>query len=214
MRHRSASLLVLFCAIAVADEPGKLGGSLGVYLKHERALDAGVLQAIEREVEAAVALSGIEIAWQDGLRPEVFDRVAVIRLRGECRPDAPLPVAVRLSGADGEPLGQTQVVDRKILPMADVQCDAVRKLVDRDLQAAPAADRDELLGRALGRVTAHELYHILLHTRRHGREGFAKPAQTSAELLTPGGAFAGVDRHRLSESASGDVTDSADETGR
>jgi hypothetical protein len=214
MRHRSATLLVLFCAIAGADEPGKLGGSLGVYLNHDRALGSGILQAIQREVEAAMFPSGVEITWQDGLRPEVFDRVAVIHLRGDCRPDAPIPASIRLSRSDAEPLGQTQVVDGSILPIADVQCYAVRKFIDRDMQAAPAADRDELLGRALGRVTAHELYHILLRTRRHSREGLAKPAQTSAELLTPRSAFAGVDRHKLSESASSDVTDSVAETGR
>ena len=58
-----------------------------------------------------------------------------------------------------------------------------------------------MLGRALGRVTAHELRHILLRTRKHSREGFAKPAQTSAELLTP--------RDSIDESV-----DSAVETGR
>jgi hypothetical protein len=199
MRHRSATLLVLFCTIAAAKEPGKLGSSLGVYLKHDRALGAGVLQAIEREVEAAMFPSGIEITWQeDGLRPEVFDRVAVIHLRGDCRPDAPIPASVRLSRSDAEPLGQTQVVDGKILPIADVHCDAVRKLVDRDMRSAQAADRDELLGRALGRVTAHELYHILLRTRGHAREGLAKASQTSSELLMP----------------RGDVADSPIESGR
>lgn len=199
MRHRSASLLVLLCAIAAADEPNKLGGSLGVYLKQDRTLGAGVLQAIEREVEAAMLPSGVEITWQDdGLRPEVFDRVAVIHFRGDCRPDAPIPASLRLSRSDAEPLGQTQVVDGKIVPIADVRCDAVRKFIDRDLQAAPAANRDELLGRALGRVTAHEVYHILLRTRGHAREGLAKPSQTSSDLLTP----------------RGDVADSPIESGR
>jgi len=207
MRYRSAWWVVLFCAIGAADEPGKLSGSLVVSLTHERALPAGVLQSMEREVEGALAPSGVEIAWQDGLRPEVYERLAVIHLRGDCRADALIPGSIRLFRSGAEALGQTQVVDGKILPIADVQCDAVRKFIDRDLQAAPAASRDELLGRALGRVTAHELYHILLRARSHGRDGLARPAQTSAELLTP-------HQPKLPDYSGGYVADNTAETGR
>jgi hypothetical protein len=93
-------------------------------------------------------------------------------------------------------------VEGKVLPIADLRCDALRKLIDRDLQAAPAAGRDQLLGRALGRVLAHELYHVLLRTRAHAREGLARPAQSSADLLAPRNSFAEPDQ-RLLEAGDG-----------
>ena len=38
---------------------------------------------------------------------------------------------------------------------------------------------------ALGRVIAHELYHVLTQTRHHMTSGIAKAAYTEYELLCP-----------------------------
>jgi hypothetical protein len=48
-----------------------------------------------------------------------------------------------------------------------------------------ATDRqlgDAALGRVLGRVLAHELYHAVLGTQHHGASGLAKGFQTTLEL--------------------------------
>jgi hypothetical protein len=42
--------------------------------------------------------------------------------------------------------------------------------------------RDEAFGRALGRVVAHELYHVLARTLRHGVVGVAKACYSPVEL--------------------------------
>jgi hypothetical protein len=39
-----------------------------------------------------------------------------------------------------------------------------------------------LLGRAMGRVLAHELYHIVADTSDHGREGVTQASLTPREL--------------------------------
>jgi hypothetical protein len=36
----------------------------------------------------------------------------------------------------------------------------------------------------MGRVLAHELYHIFTHTRKHGRHGIAKGVYTARELVS------------------------------
>jgi hypothetical protein len=172
-----------------------------------------VRRALEREVEAAIAPSAVEIVWPKSLAHAVSVRLAVIRLRGACRADAPVLPSVRIP-LSSEALGSTEVVEGKVLPFADIHCDAVRKLIDSDLQAAPTAGRDEMLGRALGRVAAHELYHMLARTRRHGREGLARPAQTSAELLAPRETFTEADQRKLAASNDGYPPDSSIETGR
>jgi len=81
----------------------------------------------------------------------------------------------------------------------------VRRVIDRDLRAATSADREELLGRALGRVMAHELYHVLLRTRKHGHSGLARPVLTSADLLAVHDNFASSDERRLAESLGADA---------
>jgi hypothetical protein len=45
-------------------------------------------------------------------------------------------------------------------------------------------DRDRVLGRALGRVLAHELYHILSGTKRHSARGLAKASFAVDELIS------------------------------
>src|SRR5258708_37802966 len=124
--------------------------------------------------------------------------------KGRCSPDAPL-TTIATDRRDSEALGQTHVVDGKVLPFADVRCDSVRKVIDRGLRAASSTDREELLGRALGRVMAHELYHVLLRTRSHGRSGLARPVLSSSDLLALHDNFAPSDEHKLSWSLADDT---------
>jgi hypothetical protein len=46
----------------------------------------------------------------------------------------------------------------------------------------PPAERDEMLGRAMGRVFAHELYHVLGRTRHHGAGSVDRSNYTVREL--------------------------------
>jgi hypothetical protein len=46
------------------------------------------------------------------------------------------------------------------------------------------------MGRALGRVLAHELYHIFANTTRHAADGVGKPAYSVADLLSADFRFA------------------------
>jgi len=41
-----------------------------------------------------------------------------------------------------------------------------------------------MLGRAMGRVLAHELYHIVADTAGHGENGVAQPALSARELTS------------------------------
>jgi hypothetical protein len=80
-------------------------------------------------------------------------------------------------------LGWTHVSDGQILPFTDVSCDQVREFVQTGLLAFRAEDREEKYGRALGRVLAHELYHIFANTMRHGSTGVAKESYNVQDLL-------------------------------
>jgi len=79
--------------------------------------------------------------------------------------------------------------------------DAIHRTVD-DAQWAnrrvadwPPGVRDELLGRALGRVVAHEIGHYLLVWRAHTPDGLMRAAFPGGILIRPGrGSFALSDR--------------------
>ena len=47
----------------------------------------------------------------------------------------------------------------------------------------PDGRREFLYGRAMGRVVAHELYHILSNEPGHDEDGVAKPSFTTRDVL-------------------------------
>jgi len=49
----------------------------------------------------------------------------------------------------------------------------------------PRLMRERIMGRALGRVLAHEIGHILLDTRQHATVGLMRPAHGGADLIAP-----------------------------
>lgn len=165
---------------------------------------------MEREVESLAAPSGIRLNWVMSTEPPgVFEQLAVITLRGSCRPGTPVPSSVLPHRDEPDALGQTQVVDGQVLPFADVRCDAIRQLIARELNRQSPQDREDLLGRAMGRVTAHELYHIVLRTTSHGRNGLARDAQSSSDLTADRDDFAPADERKLSQASAGDEAESS-----
>jgi len=51
------------------------------------------------------------------------------------------------------------------------------------LERMPRAEKEELLGRAMGRALAHEIGHYLLASKAHGVSGLMKARHTAAELF-------------------------------
>ena len=218
MHCRSALLLASICSIAAAQPPAdeaKLNGPLTIVLRSDQAASPETLSALEREVESLVSPSGIHISWTSNPEPpQVYQQVAIVTLRGVCRADGPVRGSAQTAQPGVIPLGQTQVVDGKVLPFADVRCDPIRKLIARELYTKPSKERDELLGRALGRVMAHELYHIVLRSTSHGTNGLARASQNSADLTADRDPFAPSDERRLSQTSAFEVTDTFSASGR
>lgn len=174
MRYRSALLLawITGCAFAQAAE-------LAVYLNSDRPVAASVSDSMRQEAESIVATWGVHVIWTSKPDTNPYPQIAVVSLRGSCDLDGPLSMSHW-----SEPLGDTQIADGRVLPFADVACDVVHRVIERDLLAANPADRERLLGRALGRVMAHELHHVLSESTRHGHTGITRPALSRTDLLS------------------------------
>jgi hypothetical protein len=63
-----------------------------------------------------------------------------------------------------------------------VDCDRIRAFLRGLLYRTDPRDRDRVLGRAVGRVIAHELYHALGRTAHHGSGRVGHAAYTVREL--------------------------------
>jgi hypothetical protein len=140
-----------------------------------------VQEALQDELEQIMAPIGFRIEWRtlnDVSRREISVELAVVTFKGRCDATGLMPRSVN-SGA----LGWTHTSDGHILPFSEVDCDRIRNFVQGTLLTVPQEGRDEVFGRALGRVLAHELYHIFADTRTHGSDGVAKECFAVRELL-------------------------------
>ena len=66
----------------------------------------------------------------------------------------------------------------------------VRMLEGAQLWSVPAWQwprviREQAVGRAIGRVIAHEIGHVLLRSRRHAAHGLMRAVQRPDELIDP-----------------------------
>ncbi|MBL8213865.1 MAG: hypothetical protein JNK87_24315 [Bryobacterales bacterium] len=107
--------------------------------------------------------------------------VMLIRFKGACdiggveaQPDDMAPF-----GPSTLRLAATRTRGSAVLPFAEVECDAVRLIAN----SVPVRDRAQAMGQALGRVVAHELYHLLWQRQHHADEGLAKAVLSWKELL-------------------------------
>jgi hypothetical protein len=65
------------------------------------------------------------------------------------------------------------------------------------LRTVSPDDREEAFGRAVGRVVAHELYHIFANTQKHGSVGVAKESYTVQDLMSGDFLFDGQEYRAL-----------------
>jgi len=152
-----------------------------LYTQFRETPPEGVVRALEEEVEALMGPIGLRFQWRslsENSPREVSAELAVITFQGRC--DA---AGLSAGAKGGGALGWTHVSDGEILPFTDVSCDRVREFTQVGLLGVRAGDRASRYGRALGRVLAHELYHIFAKTAHHASAGVAKEAYSVQDLL-------------------------------
>lgn len=136
---------------------------------------------MERETEGILKASGLHLDWRmaaDAAR-ESFDDLVVVQFKGTCKVE-PVPYVYDELG----PLAFTYSADGTVQPFTQVSCDNVAASVRSAMWGDDFYKADLLFGRALGRVLAHELVHVLTASGRHGHEGVTRPALSGKDLIT------------------------------
>jgi hypothetical protein len=152
-----------------------------LYTTVQHDMPAAVRHALEDEVEDIMGPLGRHFIWRslEGVRGnEMSSELAVLTFKGHCDVEG-LVLKETHPGA----LGWTHVSDGAILPFSDIDCDRIRSFVQKELLYRKQTEREDVFGRAIARVVAHELYHIFAQTNHHGSDGVAKSAYTVTELL-------------------------------
>jgi len=159
-----------------------IGTNLTIILDFENSPSLAAMNTMRSEVSHLLRRTGVKLdfAVRKELSPyQDFEDLVLVRLRGTCRMAGLAPLM-----DERGPLGWSHTVEGSILPFGEVSCDQVRRVVEAAVygRGGPHA-RELLFGRALGRVLAHELYHIIGATHRHGRRGITQAALSAQELV-------------------------------
>jgi len=138
------------------------------------------ISEMQHELQSLMRSSGVELNWRrlDELSAsDSFPSVVVVTFHGSCEMK---PLAPSIAG---EPvvLAYSHISNGKIIPFAEVECDRIRSSLASG-HTALGTSGDLLLGRALGRVLAHELHHIIDQTRSHTRQGISRKALSARDL--------------------------------
>lgn len=70
-----------------------------------------------------------------------------------------------------------------MLSFSEVECDKVANSIRPEMSRSQWHNRDSIFGRALGRVLAHELFHMLAKSQYHAGDGVTKSALSPAQLV-------------------------------
>jgi hypothetical protein len=156
---------------------------VGVLLDFDVPPGSLALTAMKKEVDSIFKRSGVLVGWRmpgQGQAGESLAGLVVVRFKGRCRVEPWNPAAARSRGATA--LAHTAVVDGKVAPYSEVECDKVRGALPYAEPGAAEHERQGEFGRAMGRVLAHELYHALARTREHAARGLARATQSMLDL--------------------------------
>ncbi|HWF11916.1 MAG TPA: hypothetical protein VG297_25785 [Bryobacteraceae bacterium] len=141
------------------------------------------LTEMKRESGLILRSSGVELDWKMlGEDPfATYSDLVVMTFKGSCEFE-PAPPRYDELGPIG-PLAMTKTTNGEVQPFGEVDCTRVVNAARGAMSQEDFARGDLLIGRAMGRVVAHELVHMLTKSSQHGTEGVEKSALSGRQLI-------------------------------
>lgn len=172
--------LILTLALSARGATPVHAEKLTVVLDFTGPHSARSIQEMKNELRAILDGAGLELNWRS---PEEaaqvnVDNLVVVRFNGTCILE---PVAYLYD--ERGPLAFTHTSAGEPLPFSEVACDTVTASMRSAMVGGDYKKADMLLGRALGRVVAHELVHMLTRSAEHSHLGIQKKALSGSELI-------------------------------
>lgn len=190
MKIRSFALLAISLPICLS--AASSGAQLAIYYSFNVPPSAALVNEMQAEMNRVLGDAGVRIAWRPAGSPrngEDFPGVVFLRFQGTCSWDRGSALTA-YSDPAGQPLAETDISDGHVLPFGAVRCDTVRNFIASVLKSSDPRENNVALGRALARVSAHEIYHMLTGSEEHSRRGIARGSHSRADLTAPTFVFA------------------------
>ncbi len=157
--------------------------SVAVILDYDQPFSDVSQRAMQRELNVILLKVGLQpqlyLKSQLPENPQ-FENLVMFRMKGFCSMHQELPVSA-LSDERGA-LAMTYSSNGQLLSFGAVECDRIKRCLTRSLHNPGGFGSDLVLGRALGRVVAHEMYHMLGNAKQHTTEGVTKERFSARDL--------------------------------
>ncbi len=203
MRPVAICASVFFCVVtqALAASSGvvptaALPSAVTVIFDIKGHFAASALNEMRAEAGRIIGTSGIRLEWQDrnAAMGNVYSDLVVMTFKGSCSFD-PAPPLYDETG----PYATTRTANGEVQPFGEVDCDRVVNSVRMAMFGGDYTKADVLIGRALGRVVAHELVHMLTKSGMHAHEGVQKAALSGRQLISASLPLSAMDVDRLKQ---------------
>jgi hypothetical protein len=141
--------------------------------------------SMQRELIRILSAIDLRVSFHDSIAQSAHDanHVVVLSVRGSCDMSASAPPVRDRVALDSRGLASAPVSDGRVLPFVTVECDKLRHWLTSRVAGFGAEQRQELLGRAIARLVAHEFYHIFARTKHHASEGIGRSCFSLHNLL-------------------------------
>jgi len=194
------ALLAAFALTSVGATAVRPPSGVTVILDVKGPYSEQAFNEMRREASQIIQASGLHLNWRMRSEPftESFDDLVVMTFKGSCTFDPAPPIYDELG-----PLAITRTTNGEVQPFGEVNCDRVVNSVRSAMFGGDYARADMLIGRALGRVVAHELVHMLTKSGQHAHEGVEKAALSGRQLIAASLPLSAMDVDRLIEERRG-----------
>ena len=174
--------LVWICAFAWLAVPLAFGEGITIVLDFQGPRSEQSVAEMKREFAGIMKDTAVRFDFRSRSQAsqESLSDLVLVRFKGKCVLD---PVGYLYD--ERGPMAFTYSTDGAVQPFSEVACDKVTSAVRSAMSGGDYANADLLLGRALGRVLAHEVVHMLAKSGAHGHTGVARTALSGSQLIAP-----------------------------
>ncbi len=187
--------LVAGLALAMASEVVEsVPPDVTVILDFKGVWSKAALNEMQREASFIIKASGVRLDWRQrsAAANATFNDLVVMTFKGSCMFDPEPPRYDELG-----PYAITRTANGEVQPFGEVDCDRVVSSVRSAMFAKDFGQGNLLIGRALGRVVAHELVHMLTKSGEHAHEGVEKASLSGSQLIAASLPLDAVDINKL-----------------
>jgi len=196
MPRRNALIWLLF-ALYIPAGAGILPSAVAdvtVVLDFRGPNSVATTKEMQREASQILGASGVHLSFATRQQAAAsdFSDLVVMTFRGNCKAEPPMP-----RYDETGPYAVTWTTDGRVLPFGEVDCPRVLQSARSAMWGGDLARSEMFYGRALGRVVAHELVHMLTRSGDHARNGVQREALSARDLTGASLTLSKEDLNRL-----------------